>query len=252
MTILLMSNFVDISCMLNKGKKLCFKKSSQCNINNDEIKQPNYTINYDNRTNNYYKTLRTCHMDPILNIEVDENIAFKFPIQWDPYTGERLSDDPFGALYFHPVSLIYYFYAHRLDGLWKDSVDTPQGYFEGYYDMLVGTGEELEVVGRAKYTELYLFRLPILDCYLTPDHNKSFITMGPKLSADEINTLEILSQNPIVKSEYYEMFQKNIPSIKNIKKFYDMAISNKCFIPASCKYKYSEPQHYYVDLLRQM
>lgn len=247
-----MATFVDISNIQNKNKKLCFTKSTSKILFKKESTIIEYPLKYDNRTTNYYQTLRTCHIDPILNIDVDENIAFKFSIQWDPYTGERLSDDPFGSLYFHPASLIYYFYTHRLDGLWKDAVDSSEGFFEGYYDMLVGTGEELEVIGRAKYTELYLFRLPILDCYLTPEHNKSFITMGPKLSDDEINTLEILSQNPRVKFDYFEMFQKNIPSVKKMKTLYDNAISKKCVIPTSITNRYVEPQHYYVDQLRQM
>lgn len=247
-----MSNFVDISNFKSQNKKILFKKSIDMKPILSETKTNDYTMQYDNRTTQYYKTLRICHIDPILNMDVDEKIAFKFTSQWDPYTGERISDDPFGALYFHPATLIYYFYTHRLDGLWKDAVDTPEGFYEGYYDMLVGSGEELEVVGRAKYTELYLFRLPILDCYLTSEHNKSFITMGPKLNDSEIDNLESLSQLPNIKKEYFEMFQRNIPSIKKMKSLYDNAISKNCFIPASHVKKYSSPQHYYVDELRQM
>lgn len=210
----------------------------------------NVPIVYDNQTMEYYKTVRQCHIDPILNMEVDENIAFKFKYQWDAYTGERKGIDPFGPLYFHPMSLIYYYYIHRLDGLWKDAVDTTEGYFQGYYDMLVGTGEELNVIGRDKYTELYLFRLPILDCYLTPEHNKAFITIGPKLTAEEIDEIENLSAK--ISDVYNTTFMKKCPSIKQMKQYYDSAIAKEINIPDAQRKHYPTPQYYYVDLLRQM
>lgn len=207
-------------------------------------------IIYDNRTMNYYKTARQCHIDPILNIEVDDKISFKFKDQWDPYTGERIGIDPYGPLCFHPISLVYYFYLHRLDGVWKSEVDSVDGVFEGYYDMLVGSGKELEVVGRAKYTELYLFRLPILDCYLTPDHNKSFITMGPILNDQEIDEIEMLCKN--VQDEFISNFNHKCPSIKKLKSLYDSAIDKNISTPEICRKQYIIPQHYYVDQLRQL
>ena len=157
-------NFVRRDTLSTKLIEICYMHSGN-------------KIVYDRRTMNYYKTIRQCHIDPILNIEVDEKIAFKFPYQWDAYTGERTGVDPFGSLYFNPIRLVYYYYIHRLDGLWNNAVDTLDGYYEGYYDMLVGTGQELDVVGRDKYMELYLFRLPITDCYLTTEHKKSIITL---------------------------------------------------------------------------
>ena len=218
---------------------------------------PCYTLNgnpitYDNRTMLYYKTSRTCHYDPILNIEVGDNIAFKFKQQWDPYTGDRTGDDPFGALYFHPMSLVYHYYLHRLDGLWKNAVDTQDGYYEGYYDMLVGTGNELEVVGRDKYTELYLFRLPIFDCYLTKEHNKSFITMGPKLNDNEIDELDSLCKIQSVQNDFMTNFGIPCPSIRKIKNLYDAAIAKNVSIPSTYIKQYIVPQHFYVDQLRQM
>jgi hypothetical protein len=207
-------------------------------------------IIYDNRTMNYYKTARQCHIDPILNMEVDEKIAFKFKYQWDPYTGDRSGIDPYGSLYFHPMSLVYNYYIHRLDGLWKSEVDSAEGMYEGYYDMLVGTGNELEVIGRDKYTELYLFRLPILDCYLTPDHNKSFITMGPKLNDQEIDEINKLCQNKEVQDEFVCNFSRRCPSLKTMKLLYDNAIAKEVVLPESCRKQYIIPQHYYVDQLR--
>ena len=239
--------FTDIS--LVKNRRPC-RNISRPKTNPSEPPKQSYTTIFDNRTMGFYKSARMCHIDPILNVEVDENIAFKFTDQWDPYTGERLGVDPFGPLYFNPISLTYHYYLHRLDGLWKNAVDTPDGYFEGYYDMFVGTGSELEVVGRDKYVELYLFRLPILDCYLTPDHNKSFITVGPKLTDQEILQLDKLCENSVVQEEYHKTFCSKCPSLAKIKSLYDSAISKSVTVPTSCRKQYTIPQYYYVDQLR--
>lgn len=247
------NQFVDIST--SKNRRQCRVKRQHKSAEKSEV--PSYMVNdapitYDEKTMNYYKTIRQCHIDPILNTEVDESIAFKFKYQWDPYTGDRLGVDPFGPLYFDPASLVYHFYLHRLDGLWKSDVDTKDGYFQGYYDMLVGTGEDLEVVGRDKYTELYLFRLPILDCYLTKDHNNSFVTVGPKLTTDEILELEKLCNVRSVREIYASNFNHQCPSIKLMKKLYDSSIAKEITLPENIQRKYITPQHYYVDALRMM
>lgn len=255
-----MTSFVDISiCKNRRARKINHAVETKTDDGSHELvyKLNNQPIKFDDKTMNYYKTLRQCHLDPVLNVDVEEDIAFKFKYQWDPYTGERLNIDPFGALYFHPITLIYHFYNHRLDGLWKDAIDSQDGYFQGYYDMFVGAGDELEVIGRGKFTELYIFRLPIPDCYLTANHNKSFITMGPRINDDEIDALEKFSQSDSVKKLYLEYFSKNCPSIKKLKYFYDNAISKNPIIPENMKKtdflkKYPMPQHYFVDQLRQM
>ncbi len=212
-----------------------------------------YMMLYDYRTTEYYKTMRERKLDPILDIEVDEKHAFKFNQQWDAYTGERLGDDPFGPIYFKPISLVYYFYIHRLDGLWKNASVSDDGLiFEGFYDMLVGSGNDLNVVGRGSYTELYLFRLPILDCYLPKEHNKSHITMGPRLTDDEINEIDKLCHTKKMQEEYFTMFNAKCPSIKTIKSLYDSAISCDSVVPDLYAQKYSIPQHYFVDKLRNL
>lgn len=208
-------------------------------------------ITYNNRTMNYYKMSRKCHVDPILDTEVDENIAFKFSKQWDPYTGQTMTDDPFGSLYFNPISLIYNFYAKRLDGLWKDETRDVDGYYDGYYDRFVGAGSEMEIVGRDKYPELYLFRIPILDCYLTPDHKSSIVTVGPLLSDDDISKLEELSHDNVVQTMYQNSFGQKCPSIVRMKRLYDNAISKNPDLP-TCNNKYIVPQHFYVDELRKL
>lgn len=249
----MMNNFVDISSMKQRRSGNIIRHKT---IEHTEktIKEIYYELNgkritYDDRTMKYYKTMRQCHIDPILNIEVNDKIAFKFDYQWDAYTGERTIKDPFGPLYFNPISLVYNYYIHRLDGLWKNECKVNGEYFEGYYDMLVGVGESMNIIGRGYYPELYLFRLPILDCYLTTDHNKSIITFGPKLNDTEINIIEQLCLTEEVKTEYMNIFGKNCPSIKTMKLLYDNAISNT--VNESIK-KYNIPQHYYVDQLKKL
>lgn len=245
--------FVDITSSQNRRRpRVQHTKSVNASMNKQCYMFGGNPITFDNRTLGYYKTARQCHIDPILNMEINDSISFKFKYQWDPYTGERLGIDPFGPLCFHPMSLVYHFYLHRLDGLWKNEVDTEEGVFEGYYDMLVGSGKDLEVVGRAQYTELYLFRLPILDCYLTPDHNKSFITMGPILNDQEIDEIEMLCKNKNVQEEFVSNFNHRCPSIKTLKSLYDSAIAKTITVPDSCRKQYIVPQHYYVDQLRQL
>lgn len=250
------SKFVDICDVMKKSKKNIFIRKT---MQNNKQNQPQYMfgpqkipIIYNNRTMNYYVTARKCHIDPILNIEVDESIAFKYPYQWDPYTGEIQGNDPYGPLYFHPASIAYYFYSKRYDGLWKNGEETPDGAFEGYYDSFVGSGEELEVIGRGKYPELYLFRLPILDCYLTPEHDRSVVTIGPKLSDDDISNIDKLCELQIVQQFFFDNFKKSCPSVQLMKKLYDSSISKNVDLPKNCIKQYSVPQYYFVDELKRL
>lgn len=256
-----MSEFVDMSSMIKFDSCVKLIKPKK-KVNKRQIKKPQidslYIRNskpvlFDNKTMQYYRVARARKLDPILNEEVSEQIAFKFGQQWDPYTGERFMDDPYGPLYFHPASLIYYFYVHRLTGLWKNEEDTPTGVLEGYYDMFAGAGDEMEVIGRGKFVERYLFRLPILDCYLTTDHSETLITMGPKLTNQEIETLERLSCNQEVQRYYINLFGKQCPNIVTMKKLYDCAIkkpsygSNQMTIE-----KYQKDNRNAIDKLKAM
>ncbi len=189
-----------------------------------ESKTPVYDKEYEDRTIEYYKTLRLRKMDPFVLIDLEDDCAFKFEYTWDPYTGERKEKDPFGPLYFDPDSLIHYFYINRLKNLWTEPSDENGGYYQGYYDMLVGSGENINIVGRGECPEKYLFRIPIIDCYLEKDYNKSIITMGPKLTMEEVKLIDNLAnQNP---DNYRKMFRKQRPSLYEMKKYYDDAISS--------------------------
>lgn len=203
------------------------KKEMKMKKKSDHARETEYSKDYskefEKRTNMFYKVMRTRKCDPILNMDLDDDYCFKFAEMWDPYTGTREKKDPHGPLCFHPDALIRYYYLNRLKGLWVEPVDEVSGYYEGYYDCHVGAGENIEIQSRGECPEKYLFRVPVQDCYLTPDHNHSFITMGPRLTDDEIKNLETIAETK--PKSYKEMFGSERPKISRIKYYYDQAIS---------------------------
>ena len=181
-----------------------------------------YNINYAHKTVEYYKNLRKVKIDPITDKIVTDDCCFKFYDQWDPYTGERKGADPYGPLYFDPDTLIKYFYSNRLRKLWVDPIDEATGYYQGYYDDGVGGGEDFLIEGRGHHPEWYLFRLPIIDCYLTTDHKDQVITFGPKLTDEEIMNIEKEAEkNP---GNYIKNYGKPRPQLSLLKHYYDEAI----------------------------
>ena len=186
---------------------------------------PTHIIEYDNDTIEKYRVLRMRKMDPMTHVELSDECAFKFKYKWDPYTGERLNPDQNGPLYFDPDVLIRYFYLARLNKLWVQEHDEgiDGDYYQGYYDEGVGTGENFYIHPKGNRPEWYLFRLPIIDCYLTKDHNKQIITVGPKLTNDELQEIEKLAQ--LRPNNYYFQYKQNRPSLMEIKRIYDIAIS---------------------------
>jgi len=182
-------------------------------------------LDYDKMTNEYYRVLRKRKLDPVLQYELEEQYAFAFPYKWDPYTGERSTElDEYGPIYFDPDVLIKHFHSQRLRKLWNESDKN----YEGHYDDAVGIGEDFYLTSRGNHPEWYLFRLPILDCYLTKDHNQQYITMGPILTNAEL--IEIEHKAHLNHYHYYELFGTSRPSLSNIKKFYTNSISK---IPSS-------------------
>lgn len=209
------SNFVD------------FDDDDDDNIKDDKhlslYKMNNKEIVYDSITMETYRVLRKNKLDVFTREPINEEYAFKFEYQWDPYTGERLGKDPYGALHFHPDSLIRYFDLKKLDGLWIAPKDEKTGYFAGYYDYFLGSGENITIRGRGTYPELYLFRLPISDCYLTKEHSMSIVTMGPRLTNKELELIDSLA-NKYFKDNYQKLFGKKRPNLKYMKKLYDQAL----------------------------
>lgn len=183
-------------------------------------------IEYDEITMKRYAAMRYRKLDPIGYIDTEDEYSFKFGYVWDPYTGERKNYlDENGPLCFDPDILIKHFYTKMLSKLWVEPSDEHGGYYQGYYDSGVGAGETFYVAGRGHHPEWYIFRLPIIDCYLTKDHNNQHITFGPKLSNDEVEEIDKLaSKRP---NNFKAMFGHDRPSLVIIKKLYDQAIASK-------------------------
>ncbi|ARF09457.1 hypothetical protein Indivirus_1_80 [Indivirus ILV1] len=181
------------------------------------------TIQYDKMTSEKYRVYRLRKLDPISWIEVDEDYAFKFHHVWDPYTGERKGLDENGPLYFDPDMLIWHFLTKLLNKLWVQPSDEKGGYYEGYYDDGAGAGDDFYLPSRGHHPEWYLFRLPITNCYLTIDHNNQYITFGPKLTNEEVLEIDRLAKKR--PNNFKEIFGRQRPSLIEMKRWYDQAIS---------------------------
>ena len=168
-----------------------------------------------------YTSLRKKRIDPILNIKlpiIKKHPYFKFSSMWDPYSGIRLDKDPRGALSFDPDSLIYYFYLNRLNYLWNNENTN----YSGHFGDAVGTGPDFYIPGRGYHNDWYLFRLPIIDGYITKKDWNQVVTMGPILTLDEI-------QEIYQKGQIYNNFKKRFgierPDLMKIYDLYHIAIS---------------------------
>lgn len=192
-------------------------------IENKKIyKKDGRPIEFTEHTTEYYRTLRELKTDPITFENASDGFEFKY--QWDAYTGERVCDDPFGSLWFDVDSLIYSIYMKRLTLIWTSTSDENEYYYEGFYDSGIGSGDNMYIVSRGESIHLYPFRLPIIDCYLTKDHDNSVITVGPILTDKEIEQIDELVNK---KNTYKQKFGKNKPSLKQMKYLYDQAISKE-------------------------
>ena len=209
-----MDLFIDFSLVEQKG--IGDKKE-------DPLK--NYLSKYDDTTCVYYKSHRIKKTDPITFDELNDEIAFKFPYVWDPYTGLRLGEDPSGPLYFHPMNLLNHIYQSRLKTLWVEASDENNGFYEGYFGEGVGQGEDFEIVGRGIYPERYVFRIPIQNCYLKKNHKMTLVTMGPKLTDCEIHELDRLIIKHWSRHRLYNRIYKKIGSLYKLKCYYEIAIS---------------------------
>ena len=202
--------------------------------NTDNDKKDKYVDKYSDQTTLYYVSIRKTKMDPI-TFDTHETYFFKFKKMWDPYTGEIKEDDPHGPLYFNPCNLVKLFYVNRLNGLWKNSYRDNLGVYQGHYGDSVGAGENIDIKGRGPHPERYLFRLPLCDCYLSDDHNNNIVTMGPKLTKDDITEINSLAEK-LDKTQYsYEsMFKAKRPDLLKLYLSYTKAISNKVTYNDNC------------------
>ena len=186
-----------------------------------------YDKNYDDTTTKFYRAVRETQLNVIMqdNTGFNPERSFKFAYKWDPYTGIREGLDPYGPLYFHPDDLIHYFYMKRLNMLWTDQIDENGGVYEGYYGDALGSSDNIMIKSRGTYPETYLFRLPIVNCYLEKGYDMSIITMGPRLTDEEVIEIDETAEN-VYKNNYKELYGKRRPSLRLMKNLYDQAISD--------------------------
>ena len=227
------------------------KKTKKKKTNN---KSNLYEQDFAHDTLEYYKAMLVRKMDPITMQEIDPKTAFEFKYMWDPYTGERTVTDPYGSLWFDPNILIKFFHTNRLNELWVEPKDETDGYYQGYYADALGRGSNMYIQSRGFHPERYLFRLPIVNCYLTKDHNESIITMGPVLTNEEITKIDDLAAQ--TGDLYKQMYRVQRPNLALIKYYYDEAISmtptiiNECNDKDNLQSFYDKANRIAVDKLK--
>ena len=206
--------------------------------------------NYDKVTSETYRIKRLYKVDPLTDKTIPEKLIFEYPYKWNPYTGEKLDLDEIGPLCFNALDLYQYYFKNRCNGLWNPPVDN----YQGYYGELIGTGKDIYIKSRGNKPEKYLFRIPIIDCYLPQNHNLSVITMGPLLTDDDIDKIDsIIKNNNIYKKS----------SLKQIKNYYDNALEQNPDPSKLITYKNQYPDfsdsditekynRNYVDILKNL
>ena len=205
--------------------KIDFSSIIKKDINNlDELsKSTDETleeIKYDKTTNETYRIRRLFRVDPFTDQEIPTNLVFEFAQVWNPYTGLKKKIDPIGPLCFNAINLYNYYYVNRHKGLWNP----PTEQYQGYYGDFVGTSKSIKIKSRGANPERYLFRLPIIDCYLPPNHKFSTITMGPELTDDEISQIDLM----MLKSNHKKSVDNlttSLTSLTTIKYYYDNALN---------------------------
>lgn len=184
--------------------------------NNKNLKNIPKNIKYDNTTNETYRIKRLFKIDPFTDQEIPSNLIFEFVNIWNPYNGIRDKPDPIGPLCFNAISLYDYYFTNRYKGLWNP----PTSELQGFYGDFVGTSKKISIKSRGVNPEKYLFRLPIMDCYLPPNHNYSVITMGPELTDSEIYQIDLI----VVKSHPKKTVE-NFTTLQMMKFYYDNALN---------------------------
>lgn len=200
------SNNVDSSIDSSVNTLIKIKKISNDSSNN---------VQYDKTTNETYRIKRLYKIDPISETEIPQSECFEFKYKWNPYNGVRGDFDEIGPLCFNAICLYDYYYINRYKGLWTP----PQDGFQGMYGDMVGSGKIVNVKSRGSFPERYLFRLPIIDCYLPPSHNLSVVTMGPELTENEITEID-----NIVTKYHPKKSNSRFASLTMLKYYYDRAL----------------------------
>ena len=179
------------------------------------FKMDNSEKAYDKTTNETYRIKRLYKIDPITDTEIPPSQCFEFRYKWNPYNGNRIGIDEIGPLCFNAINLYDYYYINRYKGLWTP----PEDGFQGMYGDMVGAGKIVNIKSRGTFPERYLFRLPIIDCYIPSTHNMSIITMGPELTEDEITQID-----SIIIKFHPKKSNLRFASLTMLKYYYDRAL----------------------------
>lgn len=190
-----------------------------CSCLDEKNQESNIQLNnneeYDKTTSETYRIKRLYKIDPITDTEIPNELMFEFKNKWNPYSGLRGDIDDIGPLCFNAINLYDYYYINRYKCLWTP----PQDGFQGIYGDMVGSGKNVMIKSRGEYPEKYLFRLPIIDCYLPITHNLSVVTMGPELIEQEITLIDL-----IVSKFHSKKSNPKFASLTMLKYYYDMAL----------------------------
>lgn len=172
---------------------------------------------YDSTTTETYRMKRIYKLNALTDADLELSNSFEFNYKWNPYTGIRTGIDEIGPLCFNAIELYDYYYSNRYRGLWNP----PTQQFQGFYGDHVGTGKNIHVLSRGTYPEKYVFRLPIIDCYLPPTHKYSIVTMGPELTDEEIKQIDLIVMNYHPKRNH-----QKFASLAKLKKYYDNSLNS--------------------------
>ena len=197
-----------------------FKSDTVVRNTLDDIKDE-YNRMYADTTTIVYKGHREQKTDPVTYELVDIECGFAFPDMWNSFNGERTGTDPYGPLWFNPLTLLVTFYMSRLNGLYYEKDG-----FAGYREYM-GAGEDCEVIGRGLFPERYIFRLPIPDCYYYKEQKYNIVTMGPKLTYREICKIDRLLTHYYINHKAFKKIYPKIGSLFKLKLYFDIAIAKK-------------------------
>jgi hypothetical protein len=187
--------------------------------------QDRYDKLFDEETTTRYRAYRFKRQDPVTFTDMDDESSFKFRYVWNCMTGERIGIDPYGPLYFSPVTILRTIISKILLGLWTEFDNCVPMYGEN-----VGVGKNFEIQGRGAQLEKYAFRLPIQDCYLYRDSDKfgkSVHTLGPELTDEELQEITDLIMNYWEDYPEIEDLPETALDILQLRKLYDVALNPK-------------------------
>lgn len=189
-------------------------------------------VHYNDETMTQVRSMRRSRFCAITlaPIDIPESV-FEYPFIWNPVDGSVVTDDsgpvcdPYGPLCFNVNDLIYYWWHHRLDGLWiPETVEMP-----AHYGVRLGAGKNFAVTSRGIHPEWYLFRLPVPPyCYLEKGLVHQVITMGPEMSRDQVETIYKLATVDRVglKPRFEHEMRRRLPNLLEMYDQYNAAIDD--------------------------